>query len=266
VYIRDEAGHPLPAGVVGELYLGGVQVGRGYWGRPDLTAERFVPDPFGAAPGARLYRTGDLARYRADGVVEYVGRADHQVKLHGNRIELGEIEAVLRRQPDLRDAVVVLREDEPGARRLVGYVVPSSTGTAIAAESLRQELRRTLPEYMVPAVIVALDALPLSPNGKIDRRALPAPSGERPALTQTYTAPRTEREEMLAQIWAEVLRLDRVGIHDNFFDLGGASLAALEIMARLNEAGISVDPTQIFNYQTVADLAAAVADDAEVSS
>ncbi|HEV8317836.1 MAG TPA: amino acid adenylation domain-containing protein, partial [Vicinamibacterales bacterium] len=258
VYVRDAVGQPVPAGVVGELYLGGVQVGRGYWARPDLTAERFVPDPFSTIPGARLYRTGDLARYRSDGVVEYVGRIDQQVKLRGNRIELGEIEAVLRQQPGIRDAAVVLREDESGARRLVGYVVPAGPAAEVVIETLRQQLRAQLPEYMVPAAIVALDALPLNPNGKVDRRALPEPGPMRPALKVEFVAPRNELERLLADIEAEVLGLDRVGIHDNFFDLGGASLSGLDIMSRLNEAGIAVEPMQLFEYQTVAELAAAL--------
>jgi amino acid adenylation domain-containing protein len=260
VYVRDAVGQPVPVGVVGELYLGGVQVGRGYWARPDLTAERFVPDPFGPIRGTRLYRTGDLARYRSDGVVEYVGRVDQQVKLHGNRIELGEIEAVLRQQPGIRDAAVVLREDESGARRLVGYVVPGGPADGLVIETLRQQLRAQLPEYMVPAAIVALEALPLNPNGKVDRRALPEPGPMRPALEVEFVAPRNELERLLADIEAEVLGLDRVGIHDNFFDLGGASLSGLDIMSRLNEAGIAVEPMQLFEYQTVAELAAALMD------
>ncbi|TMB88156.1 MAG: amino acid adenylation domain-containing protein, partial [Chloroflexi bacterium] len=255
VYVRDAAGQPAPIGVVGELYLGGVQVGRGYWGRPDLTAERFVPDPFGAVPGARLYRTGDLARYRADGIFEYVGRADHQVKLHGNRIELGEIEAALRRQPEIRDAAVLLRADERETPRLIAYIVPGAPEAGLAIDALQQQLRQQLPEYMVPAVFVVLDTLPLSPNGKVDRRALPAPSGERPTLTHTYLAPRSDVEGTLARIWAEVLRLDRVGIHDNFFALGGDSILALQVLARAQESGVQLTPRQLFQHQTIADLA-----------
>ena len=261
IYLLDAAQQPVPVGVSGEIYVGGAGVARGYLGRPDLTAVRFVPDPFDPTPGARLYRTGDLARWRSDGVCEFLGRADQQVKLRGYRIEPGEIEAALRQQPEIRDAAVLLREDEPGVRRLVAYVVPSSPGAQPASDALRDALRAQLPDYMVPAVVVAVDALPLTPNGKVDRKALPAPSGERPTLTATYTAPRTPLEATLARIWADVLRVDRVGIHDNFFDLGGASLSALEIMARLSEAGTSmdaVDPTQIFELQTIAELAAAL--------
>jgi amino acid adenylation domain-containing protein len=255
VYVGDTAGQPAPVGVVGELYLGGVQVGRGYWDRPDLTASRFVPDPFGATPGARLYRTGDLARYRADGAIEYVGRVDSQVKLHGNRIELGEIEAALRQQDDIRDAAVLLREDAPGARRLVAYVVPASPDARPTTETLQNRLRAKLPEYMVPAVIVPLDSLPLSPNGKVDRRTLPAPSGERPALTETYTAPRTTVEATLAQIWAEVLRVDRVGIHDNFFALGGDSMRTIQVQAKAREHRLAVSIEQLMRHQTIHDLA-----------
>jgi amino acid adenylation domain-containing protein/non-ribosomal peptide synthase protein (TIGR01720 family) len=253
VYVRDPAGEPVPVGAVGEVFLGGVQVGRGYWDRPALTAERFVPDPFGPSPGARLYRTGDLARYRPDGVVEYLGRADHQVKLHGNRIELGEIEAVLRRQPGIRDAAVALREDRPGVPRLVAYLV--SAGAAPAVDTLRQALRAHLPDYMVPAVVMTLEALPLTPNGKLDRGALPAPSEERPLLAQGYAPPRTPVEATLASVWADVLRLERVGIHDNFFALGGDSILGLQALARAREAGVHLVPRQLFQHQTIADLA-----------
>jgi non-ribosomal peptide synthase protein (TIGR01720 family) len=203
-----------------------------------------------------LYRTGDLARYRPDGIVEYAGRADHQVKLHGNRIELGEIEAALRQQPDIRDVAVVLREDVPGTPRLVAYVVASTPAAGLAIDDLQQRLRRNLPEYMVPAVIVTLDAMPLSPNGKIDRRSLPAPSGERPTLTHTYTAPRTPVEATLAHVWGEVLRLDRVGIHDNFFALGGDSILSLQVVARAMQLGWRLAPRQVFEHPTVAALAA----------
>src|SRR2546426_5971912 len=215
VYVRDAVGQPVPVGVVGELYLGGVQVGRGYWARPDLTAERFVPDPFGPIRGARLYRTGDLARYRSDGMVEYVGRVDQQVKLHGNRIELGEIEAVLRQQPGIRDAAVVLREDESGARRLVGYVVPAGPAGELVIETLRQQLRTQLPEYMVPAAVVALEALPLNPNGKVDRRALPGPGAMGPALKGEVVAARHEPGRPLGRVEGEGPGPGRGGISGN---------------------------------------------------
>ena len=265
-YVCDESGEPVPVGVVGELYLGGVQVGRGYWARPELTAERFVPDRFGKVPGGRLYRTGDLARYRTEGVVEYVGRADQQVKLHGNRIELGEVEAVLRGLPEVREAAVLVREDHAGEQRLVAYVVPAMAGQALTADALRQSLRSQVPDYMVPAVIVPLETLPLTPSGKVDRRALPAPSDQRPALAQGYAAPRTPVEAALAQVWSQVLRLDRVGIHDNFFALGGDSILGLQALARAAEAGVHLAPRQLFQYQTIADLALAASTSPETAA
>jgi amino acid adenylation domain-containing protein/non-ribosomal peptide synthase protein (TIGR01720 family) len=255
VYVREISGQAAPVGVIGELYLGGVQLGRGYLERPDLTAERFVPDPFGPTPGARLYRTGDLARYRGDGVIEYAGRADQQVKLHGNRIELGEIEAALRRVPGVRDAAALLREDEPGVRRVVAYVIGASPTGAITIESLREHLRAQLPEYMVPAVFVPLPAFPLSPNGKVDRRSFPAPSTERPALTSAYVPPRTPTEAVLTDIWTRVLRRDRVGVHDNFFALGGDSIMSLQVVARAAQAGWRLSPRLIFEHPTIAQLA-----------
>ncbi|HEU4556927.1 MAG TPA: amino acid adenylation domain-containing protein, partial [Longimicrobium sp.] len=226
VYVLDAAGEPLPVGVPGEVCIGGVQVTRGYLARPALTAERFVPDPFSAQPGARLYRSGDRMRWRGDGTLEFVGRIDHQVKIRGFRIELGEIEAALRRIEGVADCVVVAREDEPGEKRLVAYVVGG-----VEEGVLRDRLRRTLPEYMVPSAFVALDALPVTPNGKLDRRALPAPELASPE--EAYVAPRTPVEEVLAGIWAEVLRLGRVGVHDNFFDLGGHSLLATRVVSRV---------------------------------
>jgi hypothetical protein len=261
VYLLDEQQQPAPVGVPAEIYVGGAGVARGYLGRPDLTAARFVPDPFGAQPGARLYRSGDLGRWLPEGVCEYLGRADQQVKLRGYRIEPGEIESALRRQPEVGDAVVVLREDEPDARRLVAYLAPAPGAQVPSADVLQRRLRLDLPDYMVPAAFVALAALPLTANGKVDRRALPAPAGERPDLSATYVAPRTELEQTLARAWAEVLGLQQVGVHDNFFDLGGASLSALAIMEKLSAAGVPmqvIDPLQVFEYQTVAELAQAL--------
>ena len=257
IYVMSPEGDLAPAGVAGEIVIGGDGVVRGYLGRPDLTAERFVPDPFGAAPGARLYRTGDRGRWRADGRMEFLGRQDQQVKLRGYRIELREIEAVLRQQPGVREAVVVLREDVPGEPRLVAYVVPAPDAAAGLA-ALPQQLRAYLPDYMVPAVIVPLEALPLTPNGKTDRQRLPAPSGERPALGQAYVAPRTPVEATLARIWSEVLRLDRVGIHDNFFAFGGDSILSLQIVARATQAGLRIATRQVFEHQTIAALAQVV--------
>ncbi|HEX6371570.1 MAG TPA: non-ribosomal peptide synthase/polyketide synthase [Longimicrobium sp.] len=225
-YVVDAALRPVPVGVPGELCIGGVQVARGYLGRAAMTAERFVPDPFGAG-GARLYRSGDKVRWRADGVLEYLGRLDEQVKVRGFRIELGEIEATLRRA-GVAECAVVVRADEAGEKRIVAYVV-----TAVDADALRTELRRTLPEYMVPAAFVAMETLPLTPNGKLDRKALPAP--EFGSAEDAYVAPRTPVEEAVAAIWGDVLRLERVGVRDDFFALGGHSLLATRVVARIRD-------------------------------
>jgi amino acid adenylation domain-containing protein len=253
VYVLDAALRPQPAGVPGELFIGGHGVTRGYLGRPGLTAERFVPDAFSAEPGARLYRTGDRARWTAEGVLEYLGRLDAQVKVRGFRIEPGEIEAVLRRHPDVVECAVVARAAGAGDTRLVAYVV----GTA-EAEALRAHVGRSLPEYMVPGAFVPLDALPLTPNGKLDRKALPAPEGSSYAARE-YEAPRTEAERTVAAVWAEVLGVERVGAHDRFFDLGGHSLLLVRAQARLREAfGQPVPITHLFRYLTVSALAAAL--------
>ncbi len=254
IYIVDGQGEPVPVGVAGELCIGGVQVGRGYWGRPELTAERFVPDRFSGRPGARLYRTGDRARYLGDGNIEYLGRLDFQVKIRGFRIELGEIEAVLGQQAGVREAVVVAREDAPGDPRLVAYVVPQGA-PAPTGEALRAALRTALPEYMVPAAYVVLPALPLTGSGKVDRRALPAPGPPGAAPGREYTAPRSETERAIAAIWAELLGVAAVGIHDNFFDLGGHSLLATRLVLRLSRAlGVQVPLRRLFERPTVADV------------
>ncbi|HYR08361.1 MAG TPA: amino acid adenylation domain-containing protein, partial [Longimicrobium sp.] len=246
-YVVDGHGRPVPVGVAGELWVGGAGVTRGYLGRPGLTAERFVPDPFSGEAGARLYRTGDRVRWRADGAIEYLGRLDHQVKVRGFRIELGEIEAVLRGHESVADCVVVARADA-GEQRLVAYVV----GGVEAAE-LRAHLRESLPEYMVPSAFVFLDALPLTPNGKLDRKALPAP--EYAANADRYVAPRTPVEEVLAGIWAEVLRLERVGVTESFFDLGGHSLLATRVVSRIRDVfAIELPLRAIFEGPTVAEL------------
>jgi amino acid adenylation domain-containing protein/non-ribosomal peptide synthase protein (TIGR01720 family) len=243
VYVLDEWLRPVPAGVVGELYVAGAGLARGYLHRPGLSAQRFVADPFGAA-GERMYRSGDLARWRADGSLEYLGRADQQVQVRGFRIELGEVETALARQEGVADAAVVLCDG-----RLVGYVVPAE-GREVDAAQLRRGVGSVLPDYMVPAVVVVLDALPLTVNGKLDRRALPAPG-----FVVSDRAPRSEREEVLAGLFAEVLGLERVGIDDGFFDVGGDSIVAIQLVARVRQAGLVVTPRQVFQYQTVAELA-----------
>jgi acyl-coenzyme A synthetase/AMP-(fatty) acid ligase/acyl carrier protein len=232
IYVLDGEKRPVPVGVVGELWVGGKGVARGYLNRAELTAERFQADPFSGVPGARMYKTGDLGRYLTDGSLEYVGRNDDQVKIRGYRIELGEIEAVLRKHAGVSQAVVVAREDVPGEKRLVGYVVAAEGGMSSNRE-LREYLKQRMPEYMVPAAIVRLERIPLTGNGKVDRRALPAPEGRPEGMG--YEAPRTPVEEALAEIWAQVLRVDRVGIRDDFFELGGHSLLATRVMAQIRE-------------------------------
>jgi amino acid adenylation domain-containing protein/non-ribosomal peptide synthase protein (TIGR01720 family) len=260
-YVLDEAQEPAPEGVAGELYLGGAGVGRGYLGRPGATAERFVPDPFGGEPGARLYRTGDRARLLDTGVIEYLGRADDQVKVRGHRVELGEVEAALGAHPGVREAVAVVREDAPGERRLVAYVV----GPGATAAALYAFLHARLPEFMIPAAFVTVDRFPLSASGKIDRRALPAPP---PAggSDEGYVAPRTTAEAQLAGLWAEVLRLPRVGIHDHFFAVGGDSILAIQLVARARQAGLRLSPREIFQRPTVAELAAELGAGAAVTA
>ena len=252
LYILDAHQEPTPIGVPGEMYVGGAGVARGYLNREELTAQRFVPDPF-TPNGARLYRTGDLARRLANGDIEYLGRIDSQVKIRGFRIELGEIESALGSHPAVREAVVLAREDTPGDKRLVAYVV--SAEPPADAEALRAHIRAALPEYMVPAHFVTLEALPLTENGKVDRKALPAP--EHSGSEAEYVAPRNATEASLAQIWAEVLKLERVGIHDNFFELGGHSLLAVTLIERMRRAGLNADVRALFATPTVAELALA---------
>lgn len=252
-YVLDRHLQPVPIGVPGELLLGGLQLTSGYWNRPELTAEKFIPNPFRAEPGARLYKTGDLVRLLPDGNIEFLGRIDNQVKIRGFRIELGEIESVLAQHPGVQEAVVLAREDSPGDKRLVGYVVSISQEPSIS--KLKNYLKEKLPEYMVPSAFVFLEALPLTPNGKVERRALPAPEQSRPEIGASYVAPRTPVEEVLANIWAEVLNVERVGIYDNFFDLGGHSLLAVRVVQSIEKRiGRSVRVADIFQAPTVEQL------------
>ncbi|MCB1055849.1 MAG: amino acid adenylation domain-containing protein, partial [Acidobacteria bacterium] len=263
VHVADGHLQVVPVGVPGELLLGGVNLARGYRGRPALTAERFIPDPFSTVPGARLYRTGDETRWAADGVVDFLGRLDFQVKLRGLRIELGEIEAALVEHEAVREAVVLVREDTPGDQRLVAYWVPAA-GVEAGENPVREELvgelrrylRRRLPDYMVPGPFVALEALPLSPNGKVERKALPVPGSERSAAP-VYAAPGGGLERDLASLWQEVLKVERVGLDDNFFDLGGHSLLLLQVQRRL-EALVPEPPSlvELFQYPTLRSLSA----------
>jgi len=261
-YVLDRDLELVPAAVVGELYVGGAGLARGYLGRPDLTADRFVPNPFAAADGtgagSRLYRTGDLALLRNDGDLEFRGRADDQVKVRGFRIELGEIEAVLRRQAGVRDAVVAVREDSPGQKRLVAYVVPAGE-PAPSISDLRQALKESLPDYMVPAAFVVLAALPMTPSGKVNRRALPAPDMGRPNLDSSYMPPHTPVQQMLAEAWSDLLGIERIGIHDDFFQLGGHSLLVAKLATRIRQAfKVELSLIEVFKNPTVAQLAEAV--------
>ncbi|HEX2094621.1 MAG TPA: amino acid adenylation domain-containing protein, partial [Longimicrobiaceae bacterium] len=253
-YVLDGAGAPVPVGVPGELHLGGASLARGYLGRPELTAEAFVPDPWGGEAGARLYRTGDRVRWLPTGELEYLGRADVQVKVRGFRIEPGEVEAALRAHPAVGDATVVARDDTPGGQRLVAYLTPAPGTAAPPAAELRAHLRAGLPEHMVPGAFVVLEALPTTPSGKVDRGALPVPEG-RPE-GEEYVPPCTPTERVVAAVWAETLGIERVGAHDNFFDLGGHSLLLVQMHARLQErlrTGVSV--AKLFQFRTLADLA-----------
>ncbi|HYO56875.1 amino acid adenylation domain-containing protein, partial [Archangium sp.] len=257
LYVLDGKLEPVPVGVPGELYIGGAGVGRGDLGRPELTAGSFIPDPFGTRPGSRLYRTGDVVRYRVDGNLEFVGRADGQVKLRGFRIELGEIEAVLGKHQAVGEGLVVVREDVPGNKRLVAYVVPQPE-MELDAERLKEFMAERLPEYMVPSAFVVMAALPLTPNGKVDRKALPPP-GENRARVESYVAPRNPNEELLAGIWAELLSVKKVGAHDNFFDLGGNSLLAMQVLSRLRDTlHVELPVRSLFREPTVAGLARSI--------
>jgi acyl carrier protein len=241
--------------VTGELFIGGVGVGLGYLNRAELTAERFLPDPFSGVSGARLYRSGDLARYRSDGTLEYLGRADDQVKIRGYRVELGEIEAAIAAERRVQACAVLAREDEPGNKHLVGYVVHRD-GEVPDTDELRGVLKETLPDYMIPAQFVYLDSLPLTPNGKVDRRALPAPAD---TGSGRGGPPQTETERVIAAIWSELLRKDGIGIDDDFFDLGGQSMTAVGLIGRLRDAfDVNIEIAMLFERPTIAGLSEAI--------
>ncbi len=285
LYILDEHLQPVAIGVVGELFIGGAGLARGYLNRPELTNEKFIPNPFSKSPRIggfrgpakstepsppsppilggmkderldRLYKTGDLARYRPDGTLEYLGRTEHQVKLKGFRIELGEIETVLRQHSDVQDAIALVHTNSSGQQRLVAYVVPKSPTTIVTSETLRSHLQAQLPEYMVPAICMSVAAFPLTANGKVDRRALPDPTAQPQNRQAQFVAPTTPAEAQLVEIWAQLLRLERVGIHENFFELGGDSILSIQMTARANQAGLKITPKQVFEHQTIAKLAA----------
>ncbi|MEW6737016.1 MAG: amino acid adenylation domain-containing protein, partial [Acidobacteriota bacterium] len=258
IYLLDDTLQLVPVGIIGELYIGGSGLARGYLGRPDLTAEKFIPDPFSLVPGVRLYRTGDLARYRQDGCIEFIGRVDQQVKIRGFRIELAEIETVLSQHPAIKNIVVVARQDYPGEKRLVAYFVSRSENRPTITE-LRDYLKGKLPEYMIPVSFVCLENLPLTPNNKIDRDALTAPTLSRPILKEEYIAPRNKYEELMTEIWREVLGIEQIGVYDNFFDLGGHSLLATQVVSRIRQTfQIEFHLRTIFDSPTVAKLVEAL--------
>jgi amino acid adenylation domain-containing protein len=264
LYILDAALGPVPIGVPGELHVGGAGLARGYLNRPELTAQKFIANPFceeisAFGPSNRLYKTGDLARYLPDGNIELIGRIDNQVKIRGFRIELAEIEAALSQHPAVLESAVLVWSETNARKRLVAYVVPDAReqNSSLSSSELRQFLQERLPEYMVPSAFVLLEKLPLTPNGKLDRAALPAPDLTRSELFETFAAPCSSLEQQLASIWMEVLGIERVGIHDNFFELGGDSILSIQIVAKANRAGIQLTPKLLFQHQTIAFLAAA---------
>ncbi len=259
VYLLDQQLQQVPVGITAELYLGGEGLARGYLRRPELTAQKFIPNPFATKPGARLYRTGDLARYLPDGNIEYLGRMDHQVKIRGFRIELGEIEAALADHPIVREVVVLMREDTPEDKRIVAYIVLNQE-CASPADELRRMLKEKLPSFMIPSTFIFLETMPLTPNGKIDRKALPAPDHTRPDIAEAFAAPRTPIEEIMAIIWAQILEIEKVGIHDNFFSLGGHSLLAAQVANRVRDTfDVDLPLRLFFETPTVAAFATYVA-------
>ena len=252
-YVLDQFLRPLPIGVPGELYLGGAGVARGYLNRPELTSEKFIPNPFADDPGNRLYKTGDLVRYRAGGNLEFLGRIDSQVKIRGFRVELGEIEQALRSHPRVAECVVVLREEDHDTRLIAYLITPDQQP---ANSELRDFLKAQLPAYMLPAQFETIETLPLTPSGKIDRRALPAPTSPRVESGESFVAPQTPMEELLARIWMEVLKLKSVSVHNNFFELGGHSLLAARVVARVRAAlDIELGMVDVFQAPTIAGLA-----------
>ena len=258
IYILDRGGRPVPVGIPGELYIGGAGLARGYLARPAETAERFVPHPFAGDSARRLYRTGDIARYHPDGDVEFLGRSDDQLKIRGFRIEPREVQAALSRHPDVREAVVVASDGGAGEKRLIAYLVPAGE-TGPSRDELRRFLFEVLPDYMIPSAFVTLEVLPLTRNGKVDRAALPVPSEVRPDPEKAFVAPRTPTEEKLAEIWTEVLEVERVGVLDNFFDLGGHSLKATQVIARLRTAfRVAMPLKSLFESPTIEGLALAI--------
>jgi acyl-coenzyme A synthetase/AMP-(fatty) acid ligase/acyl carrier protein len=253
IYLLDENLNPTAIGAPGELYIGGIGLGRGYWRRPDLTSERFLPDPFSPASGSCMYKSGDLARFRTNGLIEFLGRIDHQVKIRGFRIELGEIESVLARHESVRQAVVLVREVQPGNKQLVAYIIPRQE-TAFSSEVLRGYLRNQLPDYMTPSIFVSIDQLPLTPNGKLDRRRLPEPE-----LNDSFVPAHTDAERVVTNIWASVLKVDQVGIRDNFFELGGHSLRATQSVSQMRQVfGMDFPLTLLFQNPTIEGLIAAM--------
>jgi acyl-CoA synthetase (AMP-forming)/AMP-acid ligase II/acyl carrier protein len=257
IYVLDENMHPAPINVTGELFIGGVNLGRGYHQRPDLTAEKFIPNSFGSQAGERLYRTGDRARYLPNGQIEFLGRIDNQVKLRGFRIELGEIESAIERHESVRECVAVVRDDEGGQKQLVANIVPATADNVPTVSEFRSFLKDLLPEYMIPTSFITLDAMPLTPNGKVDRQALPAPESARPNLAVAYADPKTEIERDIATVWREVLGIEKVGLNDNFFELGGDSIRILLVLNKLQTIfGDKLSMPQMFEFPTISMLAA----------
>src|SRR5215217_2011173 len=261
LYVLDAEGEPVGIGVKGELYIGGLGLGRGYLGRPELTAARFVPDALSGIAGARLYRTGDVARYRSNGVIECLGRVDNQIKVRGYRIESGEIEAVINQISNVKESVVLVKENEGGDKRLIAYLVTEPDKT-VETNTLRNQIKTKLPDYMVPSAFILLDEIPLTSNGKVDRAALLVVEQTSEEITQSYTGPGTALEELLCDIWSEVLEVKPIGIHDNFFEIGGHSLLAASVFTRVAEVfGIELSLRTMFDVPTVAGLAEILVDE-----